>query len=79
MNEIKDVVVEATDEMKKEVSKINLKDVLVTLGAGGIVVFAGIGIYNVITGKEFKFKNPFAKKSKVEEIVDEIVDTVEQA
>lgn len=75
---INEVVENTAEETMNEMQNLNAKDVAITLGLGTVVVGAVVLVIKAIKGKKFQFKNPFAKKSKLEEVVDDVKDTIEE-
>ena len=81
VNEATEVVAEAVNDVVNEnLTKLNAKDVVVTIGAGGLVILATLVSYEAIRKvfekKNIKFRNPFAKKPTVAEVVEETVEAV---
>lgn len=76
INEMNEVVENTAEEALNASQNLNAKDVAITIGLGTLVVGAVVLVVKAIKSK--KFKNPFAKKSKLEEVVDEVTDSIEE-
>ena len=77
MNEINEVVENTAEETMNDLQKLNAKDIAITAGLGAVVVGAVVLVVKFVKGKKIHFKNPFAKKSAIENVVDEVTETIE--
>lgn len=68
-------VVENAQKMLNESSELNAKDVVITLSLGALAVAAGVAASKAIKKTGFSFKKIFAKKTTVEQIVDEVSES----
>lgn len=78
INEMNEVIENTAEETLNGMQNLNAKDVAITLGLGTVVVGTIVLVIKAIKDKKFQFKNPFAKKSKLEEVVDNATDVIEE-
>lgn len=77
LNEVKTVENNA-EETLKEVQKLNVKDVAITTVLGAAVLAAIAVAVKVVKDKKIEFKNPFAKKTPVETVVEEAKEVLDE-